>query len=216
MKLDDVLDDPKLLTRYRVLRSTRPLLAERGLAVSMDDIAEAAGVSRRSLFRHFESRNALIAATLESSLEEFYGVLNEALAADGEFRDWLTALTQRLFAAQSGAGVAFWQLAAATDNELPPELAAVNKRRRKNRQQLTEAVADIAWRRAGGRSPCPSVLADTFALTMSTFTGQSLVTDYELSLDRTVELAVTVVTAVINNELAKPRTHRRRTTTKVG
>jgi len=215
MKLDDLLDDPKLLTRYRVLRSTRPLLAERGLSVSMDDIAEAAGVSRRSLFRHFDSRDALIAAALESAIDDFYGELNNAVDQEGDFQDWLTVLTRHVLTAHTEAGIAYWQIAAATDSELPPELAVVNQQRRKNRQQVPQAVADIAWRRAGGRPPCPTVVADTFALTISTYTTHSLVADYNLSLDRTVKLAVTVLTAVIDNELANHR-RRQRTTTKTG
>jgi AcrR family transcriptional regulator len=208
MDVDELLDNPKALTRYRVLRSTRPLLTERGLSVSMDDIAEAAGVSRRSLFRHFESRNALIADALDSTIEIFGGEVNDALAADGDLRDWLTALTRWLLPVLTAGGVAYWQLASAAEGELPPEFAAVNQRRRANRKNLTEIAAHTAWRRAGGRTPCPSVIVDTFALTMSTFTTHSLLDDYDISVDRAVELIVTVLNAVINEQLAP----RRRTT----
>jgi AcrR family transcriptional regulator len=202
MDLDDLLDNPKSLTRYRVLRSTRPLLAERGLSVSMDDIAEAAGVSRRSLFRHFDSRNALIADALESSFEIFGGELREALVAEGDLRDWLAALTRRLLVAQRSAGVAFWQLTSSADGELPPEFEAVNQRRRTNRERLTEAVANTAWGRAGGRAPCPTVVMDAVALTFSTFTTHSLLEDYDIGVDRVVEVVVTVLTAVINDQVS--------------
>jgi AcrR family transcriptional regulator len=208
--VDELLDNPKSVTRYRVLRSTRPLLAERGLSVSMDDIAEAAGISRRSLFRHFDSRNALIADALESAMELFDGELQDALAADGDVRDWLEALTRRLLTVQRRAGVAFWHLASTADEELPAEFADVNERRRSNRHNLTKVVADTAWLRAGGRAPCPTVVADAVALTFSTFTAHSLLDDYDCSLDRVVEVTVTVLTAVINDQLAA----RRRSTTK--
>jgi AcrR family transcriptional regulator len=203
--VDELLDNPKAVTRYRVLRSTRPLLAERGLSVSMDDIAEAAGVSRRSLFRYFDSRNALIADALESAMELFDGEFQGALAADGDLRDWLETLTRRLLTVQRRAGVAFWHLASAADEELPPEFAAVNERRRSNRLNLTEVVSQTAWRRAGGQAPCPTVVADAVALTFSTFTTRSLLDDYNCSLDRVVELIVTVLTAVINDQLAQKR-----------
>ena len=203
MDVDELLDNPKSLTRYRVLRSARPLLAERGLSVSMDDIADAAGVSRRSLFRHFESRNALIADALESSIEIFDGELHDALAADGDLREWLADLTRRLIRVQRGAGAAAWQLASAADEELPPEFAAVNQRRRASRQKLTDVVAQTAWRRAGGRTRCPTVVADAVALTISMFTTRSLLDDYDMSVDRAVELSVTVLTAVINDELVR-------------
>jgi AcrR family transcriptional regulator len=208
--VDELLDNPKSVTRYRVLRSTRPLLAERGLSVSMDDIAEAAGVSRRSLFRHFDSRNALIADALESAMELFDDEFQGALTAEGDLRDWLETLTRRLLTVQRRASVAIWQLASAADDELPAEFAAVNQRRRSNRHNLTKVVADTAWRRAGGPTPCPTVVADAVALTFSTFTTHSLLDDYDCSVDRVVELTVTVLTAVINDQLAA----RRRSNTK--
>jgi AcrR family transcriptional regulator len=200
--IDDLLDNPKSLTRYRVLRAARPLLATRGLAVSMDDIAEAAGVSRRSLFRHFESRDALVAAALESTIDNFDNELTDALAADGDMHDWLSAIARRSFMVQLTAGLGYWQLASATDDELPSELAAVNRRRRETRQQLTTVMAQTAWRRAGGRTRCPTIVADAVALTISTFTTQSLLADYDIGVDRAVELVATVLNAAINRELA--------------
>jgi len=115
----------------------------------MDDITGAAGVSRRSLFRHFDSRDALVAAALE----------------------------------------------------LPPELAGFNRRRREIRQELTTVMARTAWRRAGGRTRCPTIVADAMALTISTFTIQSLLADYDIGVDRAVEFVATVVNAAINNQL---------------
>ena len=58
--LDD-LQDPRALFRVRVLRAARRALAEKGLGLSMDEIANAAGVGRRRPFRHFASRDTLIA-----------------------------------------------------------------------------------------------------------------------------------------------------------
>ena len=44
---------------------------------SMADIARLAGVSERSIFRHFESRAALLAAVIERQLEVVSGLLRE-------------------------------------------------------------------------------------------------------------------------------------------
>jgi len=44
---------------------------------SMADIARLAGVSERSIFRHFESREALLAAVIERQLEIVNGLLRE-------------------------------------------------------------------------------------------------------------------------------------------
>jgi AcrR family transcriptional regulator len=52
--------------RERILCAARGLFAERGAAsVSMDDIAEAAGVGKGTLFRRFGSRAALARALLD-------------------------------------------------------------------------------------------------------------------------------------------------------
>jgi len=52
---------PSAVDREAVAATAIALFGERGYdAVSMDDIAQAAGVSRRSLFRHFASKAELI------------------------------------------------------------------------------------------------------------------------------------------------------------
>ncbi len=46
------------------------MLAERGQAASMSEVAEAAGVGRATLYRHFPSREALLAALADTALRE--------------------------------------------------------------------------------------------------------------------------------------------------
>ena len=48
-------------TRGRILRAARQVLAQRGLATTVDHVAEAAGLSRRTVFRAFATRDRLIA-----------------------------------------------------------------------------------------------------------------------------------------------------------
>ena len=53
-------------TKARILQATYQLLYKEGLArVSMDAIAEAAGVTKRTLYYHFDSKDTLTAAVLE-------------------------------------------------------------------------------------------------------------------------------------------------------
>ena len=44
---------------------------------SLADVARLAGVSERSIFRHFESREALLAAVIERQVEVVTGLLHE-------------------------------------------------------------------------------------------------------------------------------------------
>ncbi len=53
-------------TRDDILAATYRLLYRAGFArVSMDEIAAAAGVSKRTLYHHFDSKDALVAAVLD-------------------------------------------------------------------------------------------------------------------------------------------------------
>jgi AcrR family transcriptional regulator len=53
-------------THRRILQSAHKLFRRKGYArISMDEIASAARVTKRSLYQHFESKDALLAAVLE-------------------------------------------------------------------------------------------------------------------------------------------------------
>lgn len=101
--------------RERILCAARRLFAERGAScVSMDEIAEAAGVGKGTLFRRFGSRAALAAAVLsedEARLQEGFirgepplgpgAPPRERLIAFGEARlDLIDAHTELLAAAE--------------------------------------------------------------------------------------------------------------------
>jgi AcrR family transcriptional regulator len=58
---------------------------------SMAQVAEVAGVSERSIFRHFESREALIAAVIERQLEVVGGLLRK-IPSDGPLDERIRAL----------------------------------------------------------------------------------------------------------------------------
>lgn len=58
-------------TRERILSAATALFAERGFAaVTIRAIAGAAGIDNSSLYRHFESKNALARAVIDTSVAE--------------------------------------------------------------------------------------------------------------------------------------------------
>jgi AcrR family transcriptional regulator len=61
-----------------ILDTAATVLAERGEAASMAEIAEAAGVGRATLYRYFPSREALIAGLAEAGLRELYDRIADA------------------------------------------------------------------------------------------------------------------------------------------
>jgi AcrR family transcriptional regulator len=84
--------------RERILAAARELFYRRGIhAVGVDAIAEAAGTNKMTLYRHFASKDALIAACLTDLTQEF-DVAWDAIAAahvgdpKGQLLAWLRHL----------------------------------------------------------------------------------------------------------------------------
>ncbi len=126
--MDDFLDLPQLepeaferadaaRNRERILCAARRLFDERGAScVSMDDVADAAGVGKGTLFRRFGSRASLAAAVLSERERDFQEAIirgapplgpgaspQERLIAFGEaLLDTLEAHSELLLAAETG------------------------------------------------------------------------------------------------------------------
>lgn len=68
--------------RERILAGALVAMARRGLhKVSIEDICNAAGMSRRTLYRHFDGREAVIAGVAQHIRERFEADLAQAIAA---------------------------------------------------------------------------------------------------------------------------------------
>src|SRR5204863_1365240 len=81
--------------RARILAVARELFYRRGIhAVGVDAIAEAAGTNKMTLYRHFTSKDVLVAACLSELTQEFDAAW-DALAAshagdpEGQLLAWL-------------------------------------------------------------------------------------------------------------------------------
>lgn len=64
--------------RRRILEAAAELFAERGLHVSLDEVAERASVGVGTVYRRFADREALIDALLQQRVEEFLAMVDEA------------------------------------------------------------------------------------------------------------------------------------------
>lgn len=103
---------PAYITQSRALRrrslletGLTPLLAQRPWAlIRMADVAQAAGVSRQTLYDEFGSRQGLAEAYVGAETERFLAMVDAALEAQGsDPRSALTAaMTTFLVAAQAG------------------------------------------------------------------------------------------------------------------
>jgi AcrR family transcriptional regulator len=65
--------------RERLLEAARPLFAERGLNVTMDEIARSAGVGVGTAYRRFGNRDELICALFEERMLEYVALAEDAV-----------------------------------------------------------------------------------------------------------------------------------------
>ncbi|MFE4632213.1 TetR/AcrR family transcriptional regulator [Streptomyces sp. NPDC056773] len=68
------------LNRERILRSAREVLGQRGLGVTLDDIAHHAGVGVATMYRRFPTKEALVRALFEQDFEMRRESAQKALA----------------------------------------------------------------------------------------------------------------------------------------
>jgi AcrR family transcriptional regulator len=81
--------------RRAVLTAALKLFAERGYgAVTMDDIAHAAGLTKGGVYFHFPSKEAVLLAALQHQLEQFADQLRSRLMAEPDPRRRLDLYVQ--------------------------------------------------------------------------------------------------------------------------
>ena len=57
--------------RERIIKACRDLAVEQGLRhFTMDELAQRAGVSKRTVYRYFDSKESIIEASLEQFMSE--------------------------------------------------------------------------------------------------------------------------------------------------
>jgi AcrR family transcriptional regulator len=99
--------------RERILAAARELFYRRGIhAVGVEAIAEAAGTNKMTLYRHFDSKDVLVAACLSELTKEFdiaWDAIAAAHAGDpkGQLLAWLRHVCDfKVNEAERGCGLA--------------------------------------------------------------------------------------------------------------
>ena len=95
----------RLPPRERILSVARDLFYQRGIrAVGVEEIADAAGTNKMTLYRHFASKDELIAECLRASAEEANAGWDKISAAHkgnprAELSAWLASMADHILAA---------------------------------------------------------------------------------------------------------------------
>ena len=190
-----------LLRRRRdaVLDAVQPLLAADGVDVTMEQLAAAAGIGRRTLFRYFPSREALIAAAVRRSYDRLLAEVFEAPPTGLGPEDTIRSVLQRTHEVAERMGRAHWQVAA--DPESHGELGDAVAARQQARARYVQRFTELLWERAGEDGGPPRWLVDAFGLVESLFAFQALQRDLGRSSDEIVETTTTMMIAALHEAI---------------
>ncbi len=84
------------LNRERLLAAAGELFAERGLNVTLNDIAHHAGVGVGTAYRRFSNKEEVIDALFEQRLQEVAGLANDSLAEPDAWQGLVSFLERSL------------------------------------------------------------------------------------------------------------------------
>jgi AcrR family transcriptional regulator len=127
--------------RERILESARIVFAQTGPDAQIDDVARHAGVGVGTVYRHFPTKEALVAELVRQKFRLFADRARDALAKDGEPFALIEALMRRNAAtaandagiqyALASAGEQAWTQAQAEQDELIALTAELIERARR-------------------------------------------------------------------------------------
>jgi AcrR family transcriptional regulator len=197
-------DEQREVARARILRAAGSVLAARGLAATVDDVAEAAGVSRRTIFRHFATRDALFVTVIRAGIRRYAEQIPAPPAGD-DLRDWLAELLAVTHRLNAGNGRVFWDLVGLRAADLSGDLALVAGECRDSRNRFAASVTGLLWRASHGPGQPPQWLVDTVAVQLSGFTTQSLAGDLGRSPDEVALVSAEVIEAALGSAAAQAR-----------
>jgi AcrR family transcriptional regulator len=184
------------LARARIRRAAGEVIARRGFNATIEEIAEASGVSPRTVFRHFPSHDLLIA---EGVKEMFSGLARpiEGLPDRAEdFDGWLHGLSLEIHTRLDRIlGRAFWDIRAPEPHN-PDTLAQTLESQRLRLRWITSTAAK-AWRSAGGTGEPPRHVVELFALFLSAFTTQALATEFGNTPEQTAAVTASTLKVVL-------------------
>lgn len=193
---DDALSPLVRSRRDQVLDAVQPLLAAEGVDVTMDQLAAAAEIGRRTLFRYFPSKEALVAAAVRRSYDQ---LLAEVFAAPPEGlgpEDTIRTVLERTHEVAERMGRAHWQVAA--DPESHGELGDAVAARQQARAAYVQRFTELLWDRAGMHGDPPRWLVDAFGLVESLFAFQALQRDLGRSSSEIVETTTAMMIASLH------------------
>jgi AcrR family transcriptional regulator len=187
--------------RSRILSAAGLVLATRGLAATVDDVADAANVNRRTIFRHFATREGLFVAAIREGIRR-YGQQLPEIPGHGDLRAWLLDMLVVTHQLNARNGRVYWELAGIESEGLSADIAVVAEECRQSRNRFATNVSRRVWQARGGNGLPPTWLVDTVAIHLSGFTTQCLGGDLGRSPDEVARVSAQALDAAFTAALA--------------
>ncbi len=195
-------EDARNRTRERIIEGAIAAVAASGLDATVDEIADAAGVSRRTVFRHFATHDDLLVATISEAVLIINLAMPQPPSPDEDIREWLHTSARSVHALlRRVVGRAFWDLYSARPG-ISTLVATKAAQASLLRFDFGERMTLNAWQAVGGKADPPRWLTDTFILHMSGFATNAFL---NYSTDQTGNLSAGVLWLVLNDALDQQR-----------
>ena len=175
----------------------RRLAVQRGLNVTMDQIAEAAGTSRSTIFRLFPNRERLLGDAFMAGIHEFS---RDLPSFGGDVDRWLLDTCEVAHRRNSAFGPGYWELTSRTD--LPPELAAAERRRAAARREAMRGIARTLWTQTGREADAPRQLVEVVVAHLSAHYTAAVVADAGADWRTAARLANDAIRAALDHASA--------------
>lgn len=157
------------VARTRILTGARSVLVERGFEGTIDDVATAAGVSRRTVFRHFATHDALLVEAINEIVATVRSSVPRPPQKGEDVEVWLTEAAVQLHTLHARlVGRAFWDVHVPRSS-VSPEIVAVLGDLERRRLDYGTRLAVGTWASLGGSTPPPALVIDVFLLQLSPF-----------------------------------------------
>jgi AcrR family transcriptional regulator len=171
-----------------LIDAARRGMIEHGLDVTVDDIAALAGVGRRTVFRHFPTREDLLREALAESFTRYVRALPDY--SGGDWLAWLTDVALVSHQTVARAGRLLWDL---RTRRLPSRLVEPRDRF----QRVLGDIAETLWQAAGGEGAAPRELRQAVAAHLSPMFTQAVLLDADGTPELAAELATDAIAATV-------------------
>jgi len=193
------------VTRVLIRRAAMAVLAQRGLRATIDEIAATAGISPRTVFRHYAGYDDLVADAIGAMSEELGAPIDGLPDPVADFYGWLWRLALEAQTRNAAVlGRAFWDFYNPPTDTSAAILTALAERRLR-RAKWMDYIVETAWKHAGGTGAVPREVEEVFYLLFSAYATHPLATDFGHAPEQAATLTTNVLMALLESAVAKQR-----------